>query len=88
MEQLSLSNLQLYPNPARESLYVNLGSTTEAEGLIKLVDMSGRVVKSELLPAGYQIYKLDVAHLERGVYVVQWEESGVVRGLDKLIKTE
>jgi hypothetical protein len=88
LERPSISTLKLYPNPARENLYVNLGMTTEQEGQIKLVDMSGRVVVNELLPAGYQIIQLDVAHLERGVYIVQWEESGVIRGLDKLIKTE
>jgi hypothetical protein len=88
LKRPAISTLKLYPNPVRETLFVNLGMTTEQEGQLKLIDMSGRVVVHELLPAGYQIFKLDVAHLERGVYVVQWEQSGVIRGLDKLIKTE
>jgi PKD repeat protein len=88
VERPALTTLQIYPNPAREVMYVNLGRTIEQEGHIKLVDMSGRVVLHQQLPSGYQIFKLDVDHLDRGVYVVQWEQAGVIQGLEKLIKTE
>ncbi len=82
-----LRNLHVYPNPARHSIYVNLGSRTEHSGMIRLTDMSGRVVITENIPAGYQIYQLDIQHLNHGMYVLEWIESGRIRGLSKVVKS-
>ncbi|HDS07770.1 MAG TPA: T9SS type A sorting domain-containing protein, partial [Bacteroides sp.] len=82
-----LGNLHVYPNPASHSIYVNLGSRTEHGGIIRLTDMSGRVVIAENMPAGYQIYQLDIQHLNHGMYVLEWIESGRIRGLNKVVKS-
>ena len=80
--------LAIYPNPAHDYAYVNLGGTGEHAGNINIVDLAGRSVQtSEVLP-GYSIYKLDVSSLSQGVYMVQWIDSGVLRGHGKLVHVD
>ena len=80
--------LNVYPNPARNSFYVNLGVTTERSGRFDLMDMNGRVVLTEHIPPGYQIYQVDIQHLDRGMYILRWHESGRNLGFRKIVKTE
>jgi hypothetical protein len=82
-----LSQMRMYPNPARDVMYVNVGSTTQADGVIRILDLNGRLVHTEAMPAGQQIYQLDVHNLTRGMYVLQWMESGHIRGIEKFVKT-
>jgi len=80
--------LAIYPNPAHEYAYVNLGGTVEYAGSINIVDLAGRsLLTSEVLP-GYSIYKLDISSLSQGVYMVQWIDSGVLRGHGKLVHVD
>jgi hypothetical protein len=80
--------LAIYPNPAHDYAYVNLGGTVEHAGNINIVDLAGRsVLSSEVLP-GYSIYKLDISSLSQGVYMVQWIDSGVLRGHGKLVHVD
>jgi len=54
-------------------------------GAIRLVDLAGRsVLITEVVP-GYSIYKLDISSLAQGVYMVQWMDSGALRGHGKLV---
>ena len=77
--------LAIYPNPAHDYAYINLGPIVEQAGVLRLVDLAGRsVLTSEVLP-GYSIYKLDISNLSPGVYMVQWMDSGVLRGHGKLV---
>ncbi|HER08089.1 MAG TPA: T9SS type A sorting domain-containing protein [Bacteroides sp.] len=80
-------SLHVYPNPARNSFYINLGMRTEDDGMIRLTDMGGRVVLSEHVPAGYQIYQVDIQHLNQGMYIIHYMESGKIRGLSKIVKS-
>lgn len=78
-------NLAIYPNPAHEFVYINFGAEVGQQGQLRVVDLAGRSVKTtEVLP-GYSIQKLDIAALPQGVYLVQWIESGVVKGRGKLV---
>jgi len=80
--------LAIYPNPAHDYAYINLGTTVEQAGTIRLVDLAGRsVLTSEVLP-GYSIYKLDISRLSQGVYMVQWIDSGALKGQGKLVRIE
>ena len=61
--------------------------TGEEEAVIRLLDMNGRVVRNEKMPAGHQIYQLNIQDLVQGMYVLQWIESGQIRGIEKIVKT-
>jgi hypothetical protein len=79
--------LAIYPNPARESVYINFGPEVEQAGELRIVDLAGRtVLSSEVLP-GQTIRKLDISGLSHGAYLVQWMESGILKGRGKLLRT-
>ncbi len=79
--------LAIYPNPAREYVYINFGSDVEQAGELRIVDLAGRsLLTSEVLP-GQTIQKLDISGLSQGAYLVQWMESGILKGRGKLLRT-
>ncbi|HER09932.1 MAG TPA: T9SS type A sorting domain-containing protein, partial [Bacteroides sp.] len=80
--------LHVYPNPTRNTFFVNLGHTTVLTGRLDLIDMNGRLVLTELVPPGYQIYQIDIGHLNRGIYILRWNESGKDTGFQKIGKTK
>jgi hypothetical protein len=82
---LEEEGLSLFPNPAREFVYINFGRELEREGQLQLVDLAGRVVKTSILLPGYTIHKLELADLSQGVYMVRWLESGVLKRRGKLV---
>jgi len=76
----------IYPNPAREYLYINFGKEVEQAGQLNIVDLTGRtLLTSEVIP-GYSIHKLDISGLSPGTYLVQWMDSGIIRGRAKLVR--
>jgi len=80
--------LNVYPNPAKNELFVNLGRITQKAGLLRVMDMNGREVMAEQIPAGYQIHRMHIEHLDRGIYILYWMEGDQLSGLNKFIKTE
>ncbi|MFH0756826.1 MAG: T9SS type A sorting domain-containing protein [Bacteroidota bacterium] len=82
----AIYGLRISPNPAEDLLHVNLGTRTERPGSIVVLDMSGKVLLAEQVPAGYQLFQLDIGQLERGMYILRWIESGQVRGVSKVVK--
>ncbi len=83
-----LRELQVYPNPAKDYLYVNLGSRTEIPGVLEVFDLSGRMVLNMETQPGYQIFNLDIQNLTRGMYIIRRIESGELVGRSKFIKTQ
>jgi PKD repeat protein len=83
-----IPDLHVYPNPAKNEVYVNLGRIAERAGLLRVMDMNGRQVMTEQIPAGYQVYQLNINQLNRGLYLLYWMEGDQVRGITKIIKTE
>jgi len=84
--QPEIHNLSTFPNPAHNLVNVNLGATTEHQGKIEILDMNGRTVLFEEIPAGYQMVQLDLTHLNRGIYILRWTESGLLMGTNKVVK--
>ncbi len=48
--------------------------------------MNGRQMLSEHLPAGYQVFQVDIDRLTPGMYMLRWVESGQVKGVSKFVK--
>jgi hypothetical protein len=79
--------LAIYPNPAHDFIYINFGSEVGHAGELRIVDLAGRsVLITEVLP-GFTIQKLDVSVLPQGAYLVQWMESGILKGKGKLLRS-
>ena len=84
--ELSIRSLEIYPNPAGNFSYVNFGEPGDGETLLELLDMSGKLVLSEHVPAGYQVVRLEIGHLSEGLYLLRRIESGQLTGVSKLVK--
>lgn len=80
-------SLSIYPNPARDQLYVNIGSRHKNIGQIVFLDLSGKTVKVMDIQPDNSLYQLNVANLSMGMYMIYWIDSGVVRGREKLVIT-
>jgi hypothetical protein len=81
-----IRGLNVYPNPAQSSVYVNLGSGTEHSGRIEVLDVNGKIVLQQQIPAGYQVIQLDIDQMNQGIYLLRWIESEKTMGISKLIK--
>lgn len=78
--------MAIYPNPARDFVYVNMGSEATLQGELRIVDASGRLLMMADVSPGQVIRQLDIASLDQGFYLVQWIESGRVKGYGSLIR--
>ncbi len=66
---------RLYPNPAREVVWLALSTPASMSLPMAVFDYTGRVVMRETLPAGTERQALAVGHLSPGVYLVQLGET-------------
>jgi sugar lactone lactonase YvrE len=64
------TGITLYPNPARDHLYIRLDGKKQGEVKVMILDMNGRAVKEITLPAGMQQSTIDVSSLKSGAYIV------------------
>ncbi len=71
------SVVSIYPNPTKDFVNIDLSTDKVSQVEIKLLDMSGRVVKSVLARTakGMNYIKLELAELATGVYGVQIYEN-------------
>jgi len=81
----SMELMSLYPNPAQDFVYLNLGKPAEDQGLIRVMDLSGRLVLEAEMEPGHSIRQLDISDLSEGVYLVSWLQSGVSMGRGKFV---
>jgi hypothetical protein len=82
------SVVSIYPNPARDILNIDLTSNQVVQTEIKLLDMSGRVVKSILSQSqkGLNHITLDLSDIATGVYGVQVFENNKLTHVSKVRK--
>jgi hypothetical protein len=72
--------LHVYPNPATEEVSVDLGGSPRDALVMELLDPQGRlVVQRTLPPASGSVFKLNVAGLDNGAYLLQLYSPGTVR---------
>ncbi len=71
---LKQSNIVLYPNPAREDVWVQHPSSTNSAQL-KLVDMAGKIFKTTSVEKDVLQTKVDLNGLKTGIYNVIWTDG-------------
>ena len=73
-----VSSLSLYPNPAHGHLRVDLFNSQMSGGVLLVTDLTGRVLKRELLTGwkGNQFVDLSLKGLASGLYVLQVQVNG------------
>lgn len=73
----SISNISLFPNPAKESVTINYASKTENALRIRLFDISGKEVMQaeQQNSVGPNLMHLETSALEAGVYFVELSDG-------------
>lgn len=78
-DQQSTHQLQLFPNPASNKLYVNWRGENQTPIEIRIFDALGRMVfHDSFIPATQFVQKeITLAHLSAGIYQLSWQQDAV-----------
>jgi hypothetical protein len=70
-ENASIPSFSLMPNPASGYVYVNLEVPSSGKEIIKIHDMSGRLVAVQQIAAGTTSVRTETAAFAKGIYTVE-----------------
>ena len=79
------NSISLYPQPAKDVLNISLSNYYEPTIQVKIVDVNGRIVKSEDLSVKQGKAQLNTYELNNGVYIIQLKNSAHQMAMKKLI---
>lgn len=85
VQNIGTQSLAISPNPASGIALIGL-SGEKGNGLLRLWDLTGRLVLERNISAGMESIPLDVSHLSPGIYGVEILVDGV-RRIGKLVVT-
>ncbi|MBN1414645.1 MAG: T9SS type A sorting domain-containing protein [Bacteroidales bacterium] len=74
-----------WPNPANRQLKIQLNDNKYANGMVKIVDLQGRLMQVIRLD-GNRSTVVDVSRLDAGVYMLQYECNNRVIAVDRFLK--
>jgi hypothetical protein len=66
----------VYPNPARDKVYLKMGSARFAKTDVRLYDVLGNQLQVDMNPNTEDILEIDLSGLRIGVYIIQVMHSG------------
>ena len=79
------SPLSVYPNPTSETIQVQSEFPFSATSQLMITDLTGKIVKTMILPISQSVLSIDVQDLNAGIYMVQLQ-SGKLVEMTKFIK--
>jgi PKD repeat protein len=80
------NQIKVYPNPAQEQIWVDLGTETSGKLLIEAVNLKGKkVLSQQLFGTGHTIVNLDIHHLMSGIYVLKVTDENFVIQTEKFV---
>ena len=86
---INKSEIQIYPNPAREMLNINLGNPVENDLFLDISSMVGKKVISQKLDvSGSGQAKINIHSLKQGIYFLRITSGNQLITYLKFIKTE
>jgi hypothetical protein len=82
------STVSIYPNPTKDELNIDVYTTKAQNNTIKLLDMSGRVIKEiqSILEVGANNIKMNLGELATGIYTIQLLENNKIMQVSKVQK--
>lgn len=86
-----VNNMSLFPNPSNGIVYVKFNGSYDETAFINILDINGRVVKSDnlgKLNASQINYMFDTNELSAGIYIVNINGSSGIKRVAKLIVTK
>jgi hypothetical protein len=80
------SYLKVFPNPAADFIIVEYKKNPyDSDGLIRILDIEGRIIKSQLLTKQENQLLIPITDLVSGTYIVQFVSNGSCKGSQKVI---
>jgi hypothetical protein len=76
IEDIAEGSFVLYPNPAKESVRFALGGVAADQGLIEIMDITGRVIVSQSISAGTSNGEVAISNISSGSYLVRVSVDG------------
>jgi hypothetical protein len=75
----SAINAEAFPNPTDGKTTLKFNSNSEAKYLIKVLDITGRVIMSDVANAieGINLHELDLSNVAKGIYMVTLQTEGM-----------
>ena len=74
---INTGGLKVYPNPSDKILFIVDGKGNELNGVYKIHDVSGRLVKQDILAK--QSQGINVSDLKSGLYIINIKSDNIVR---------
>jgi len=71
INDINAVDFTVYPNPASSFVNITLGSEVSESGLVEIMDVTGRVLNSQIIAAGQAIATIDISDLASGSYLVK-----------------
>jgi hypothetical protein len=75
---ISTNSVHVYPNPAKEILWVKMNSNL-SDGNIRLVTLDGKtLISRKIAVSGAEQFELDIRRFNQGTYLLLIENNGVI----------
>ncbi|MES2617528.1 MAG: T9SS type A sorting domain-containing protein [Bacteroidota bacterium] len=82
-----VTTVGLYPNPAVNTLNVNLNDLNASDVTIQIMDAFGKVVKSDINITNNNSFTVDVRNLESGIYIINMTNADGIATSIKFTKS-
>ena len=66
--------VNLFPNPAKDHLTIELGQTTE-EVQLRLIDVHGKLVMKRIIPKRQALFQIEVGDFSPGIYFLEFIQN-------------
>jgi thiol-disulfide isomerase/thioredoxin len=77
--ELSADNIEIYPNPVRHEISIQLSPDFKSEIHFRLNDLNGKQIISGLIPENRNsIFKLPVSEIRNGLYLLRLESENQI----------
>ena len=73
IQEISDSEIRVYPNPATGWVKVELPQSWE-DTEVNMIDIQGNTIESYLFKSG-SVNEINISHLPNGIYVLRWDEE-------------
>ncbi|MBL6962896.1 MAG: T9SS type A sorting domain-containing protein [Bacteroidetes bacterium] len=87
--EIKSERIQVYPNPAKDKLFVNLNENTYSPIFISVFDLKGNLLFTDQKRAGANSrqFQIDMSDLAKGYYIVQLNYNSIEESF-KIMKSE
>lgn len=88
--QSPITSISLYPNPTRDIVTIDMTATTEEALFVKVMDMTGRVVKviNTKTQKGQQLIPVSLNEYSSGIYTIQVMQGAQLLHVGKVQKQD